>query len=189
MRLKLTDFVKYERGLPLDMDQVKKLVTRKGLRYKTYDEIVKQRMTLKSLLPTTESGVLILFEDHSHANRDIGHFCLLFRNKRTGVHFFDPLGLGLGTVARLTGNSAYLLNLFRGTHVTHNQTKFQSLAKDVQACGRHCAVRYNLASFTEREYADALTLGPLKYDDVVTLLTLEGDLVNWERLVIKRPAY
>ena len=188
-RLKLIDFVRYERSLPLGFDEVKALVSRPGLTYKTYDSIVRQRATLKSLLPKKNCGVLILFEDQHHTNRDIGHFCLLFKNARTGLHFFDPLGLGLGTVARLTGNSAYLLKLFRGNHVKQNNTKFQTLAKDVQACGRHCAVRYNLASFSEKEYADAISLGPLKYDDVVTLLTLERDLVKWEALLRRQPAF
>jgi hypothetical protein len=184
-RLKLTDFVKYERAQALEIKDVMALVHRPGLRHIEYDAIVRKRMTYKQLLPKSESGVLILFGDHKHRNSDIGHFCLLFRHPRSGVHFFDPLGLGLGTVGRLTGNSAYLLNLLRSapSHVKHNQTKFQTLAKDVQACGRHCAVRYNLASFSETEYISAMTFLNLKYDTVVTLLTLEQDLVNWEKLI------
>jgi hypothetical protein len=183
-RLKLTDFVKYERAQALEIKDVMALVHRPGLRHIEYDAIVRKRMTYKQLLPKSESGVLILFGDHKHRNSDIGHFCLLFRHPRSGVHFFDPLGLGLGTVGRLTGNSAYLLNLLRSAgHVKHNQTKFQTLAKDVQACGRHCAVRYNLASFSETEYISAMTFLNLKYDTVVTLLTLEQDLVNWEKLI------
>ena len=185
----LVDFVRYERAKPLGFDDLRPMVMRKGLRYMEYATVAKGAHSLKSLLPKTVSGVLILFTDKAKRNGKIGHFCLLFKHPRSGVHFFDPLGVGLLTVDRLTGNTDVLLRVLKAHHVQQNSTRFQKLQHDTQSCGRHCVTRYNLADFTPDEYRNALRIRSLSYDDVVTLLTLNRDLSSWSRLLPRRTQY
>ena len=64
--------------------EVLALAYRKGLRSIDYDDLAGK--SLKTLLPGEESGLLILFTDHSHPDSKVGHFCLLFKTKRTGIH-------------------------------------------------------------------------------------------------------
>ena len=93
---------------------------------------------------------------------------------------FDPLGLGLRAVDKLTHSSNTLFKLLSKAHVTQNTTKFQQLESDVQSCGRHCATRWNLCHFKPDEYRRALSLRTLSYDDTVTMLTISRDLTKWK---------
>lgn len=184
--MSLIEFVREERARPLDFDDLKPMVHRAGLRYMEYSAIDHRTHSLKSLLPKRECGVLILFTDTKKRNSNIGHFCLLFKHPRSGTHLFDPLGVGLLTVDRLTGNSDKLVRILKANHVQQNSTRFQKLQHDTQSCGRHCVVRYNLADFTPEEYRRALKLGKVPYDDVVTLLTLSNELTSWGKTLSKR---
>ena len=60
--MKLIDFVRYERAKPLGFDDLRPMAMRKGLRYMEYGAVASHR-SLKSLLPGSVSGVLILFTD------------------------------------------------------------------------------------------------------------------------------
>ena len=85
----LIDYIKYERSLPLAFDDLKPMVYRPGLRFIEYEHI-KKTDTLKSLLPRKTSGLVVLFDDkRNHAAARAGHYCLLFKHPRSGVHFFD----------------------------------------------------------------------------------------------------
>ena len=183
--MSLIKFVRAERARPLDFEDLKPMVHRAGLRYLKYSAIEASH-SLKSLLPKRECGILILFTDTKGHNSNIGHFCLLFKHPRSGTHLFDPLGVGLLTVDRLTGNSDKLVRILKANHVQQNSTKFQKLQHDTQSCGRHCVVRYNMADFTPAEYRRALKLGSTSYDDVVTLLTLSNELTSWGKHLPRR---
>ncbi len=182
----LLDFVRQFKSEPLGEDEVLAMVSRPGLRAVEYGRIANK--SLHQLLPKKVSGLLILFEDKIK-NRKVGHYCLLFRHPRSGVHFFDPLGLGLLTVDRITGNSFQLARVLQKHHVTENTTKFQKMQSDVQSCGRHCAVRYNLADFTPEEYRQAIGMRSLSYDDVVTMITLRDQLKDWSKLLPQQTPY
>ena len=57
--MKLEEFIKFERGMPLDVASVKRLVKRPNMRFIFYDAIGKK--TLGQLLPKRECGMMILF--------------------------------------------------------------------------------------------------------------------------------
>ena len=101
--MKLQHLIEIEQQKPLEKDDVLKMSQRKNLRYLYYDDI-KSSDTLKKLLPEPDSGLLILFVTHNQ-NSEVGHFCLFFRNKRSGMHFFDSYGFGLKRVLDITGSS------------------------------------------------------------------------------------
>ena len=178
----LARFIRHERSLPLPWKRLKQMVFRKNLRYKTYDKI-RTTDTIRSLLPESESGLVVLFMDRKKRNSGVGHFVLLFRHPRSGIHFFDPLGVGLRKDAMLTGNDNRLLNILKHHSVEQNRIKYQEMAKDTQSCGRHVVMRYNAASLTPEEYMRLMTYRGIKRDDLVTLLTLPADLAHWFELV------
>ncbi len=167
----LRELIELERAKPLSADTVMKMSYRSGLVYLYYDAIGKK--TLKQLLPKEGSGVLILFVDHK-TSRKIGHFCLLFRHK--GIHFFDPLGLGLAVVTHRTGSRDKLLKLLKGHHAHINKHKFQRLDTDVNTCGRHCITRWNASHFTPKQYNQLMHYPGMQPDDIVVMMTLEKDI-------------
>ena len=181
MQMRLDEFLKFERGMPLDVAGVKRLVKRPNLRFIFYDDI--GRKTLEALLPKKECGMLILFRDTSGKNQGIGHFVLLFKHPTSGTHYFDHLGLGMRRDAELTGNDPDVIKrLIAGKGVVSNKHAFQKLAHDVQSCGRHVACRYNMAHFDEGAYRKFLSYKGIASDDLVTLLTLSNDLAHWEHV-------
>ena len=175
----LQDLIEKEQHVALDKDFVLKMSYRKNLKYLFYDDI-KSSDTLKTLLPTQNSGVLILFALHGSKSK-VGHFCLLFRNKRSGLHFFDSYGLGLLRIIDITGSDNKIVKMIKGHDIHINKHKFQVMEKGHQAvntCGRHCITRWNCAHFHPNEYEDIMYHPSLDPDSIVTLLTLEQDFTK-----------
>ena len=81
----LTELLEVEQQKALHKDIVMKLSYRPNLKYLYYDDL-KPSDTLKTLLPQKNSGVLILFVMHGTKSQ-VGHFCLLFRNEKSGLQF------------------------------------------------------------------------------------------------------
>jgi hypothetical protein len=171
----LDDFIQKEQQVPLDKDDVMKLIYRPGARYFYYNDI-RKTTTLKQLLPKRNSGCVILFVSK---NSEIGHFCLLFRHERSGLHFYDPYGFGLKKVIDLTGSDHKLQQLIRGKDIHINKHAFQKLKKGrvaINTCGRHIATRYNAAHMKPDEYEKFLYHRSMDPDEIVTMLTCEQDL-------------
>ena len=171
----LRDFIQKERQIPLGKDDVLAMIYRKNCRYFYYNDITKHT-TLSSLLPKENSGCVILFEKE---NEDMGHFCILFQNKRSGLHFFDPYGFGMKKVMDLTGSDHKLQQLIRGKDIHINKHAFQKLhngQEAVNTCGRHVACRFNCAHMKPDEYERFLHHRGMDPDDIVTMLTCEQDL-------------
>jgi hypothetical protein len=176
----LDDFIDQEQRIPLDKDDVLKLIYRPGVRYFYYNDIG-PRTTLKHLLPKPNSGCVILFVSEK---KEIGHFCLLFRHKRSGLHFFDPYGFGLKRVIDLTGSDHRLQQLIKGTDIKINKHAFQKMKKGrvaVNTCGRHVACRYNAAHMTSEEYERFLYHRSMDPDEIVTMLTCEQDISKLDK--------
>ena len=175
----LTELIDFEQQKPLDYKDVMAMSQRKNLRYLYYDDI-KPKDTLNKLLPEPDSGLLILFVGHGDHSK-IGHFCMFFRNKRSGLHFFDPYGFGLKKVLEITGSSKKLESLMAGHEVHINKHAYQKLHKGpiaVQTCGRHCITRWNASHLKANEYENLMHHPSLDPDTIVTLLTLEQNLVD-----------
>ena len=170
----LRQFIERERAKPLDKDDVMKMAYRPGLRYLYYDDIGNK--TLKQLLPEKNSGRLILFVDHSHPKRKIGHFCLLFQHERSGLTFFEQYGLGLRVVTHMTRSKKKLEVLLQHTDVHINKNKYQQRKQDVNTCGRHCITRWNCAQMKAGEYERFMHDPKLSTEEIVIMLTLEQDL-------------
>ena len=176
-KMKLQRLLELEQEKPLDKDNVMAMSQRKNLRYLYYDDL-KNRDTLHKLLPEPDSGLLILFVKQ---NSEVGHFCLFFRNKRSGMHFFDPYGFGLKKVLDITGSSHKIETLMIGHDVHINKHPYQKLHKGraaVNTCGRHCITRWNASHLKPDEYEDLMHHPSLDADEIVTMLTLEQDLVS-----------
>ncbi len=178
----LHHFIDAELRIPLDKKRVMSMSTRPGLSYMYYDDL-RQGATLKSMGLTGKGparGKLILFVKHNSQAR-IGHFCLLFRHPRSGVHFFDPYGLGLRKVLEVTHSSKLLEALLRGHDVHVNRHAFQQLTdgqRAINTCGRHCITRWNACHLTPREYESLMHHRALSADEIVTIMTIERDLKN-----------
>ena len=170
----LRKIVRLLRATPLDDTKVLEMAHRHGLKSINYETVAKTPIT--KLLPKPISGILVFFTDHSKPNKPIGHFCLLYRTPRTGVVFFDPLGNSLHDVLRITHNRSGLLKKLSQVEFSQNRIQYQKKSKDVQTCGRHCVCRWNAATLHAKEYSGLMHLPGMTADDIVTLLTLEGDL-------------
>ena len=170
----LRQLIEEERKKPMGPKDVLALAYRKGLRSMDYDDLAGK--SLKTLLPGEESGILILFTDHSHPDSPVGHFCLLFKTKRTGIIFFDPYGLGLQNVTRITKSRKNLQQLLQRVDFHNNKVKFQKLEDSVQTCGRWCVTRWNAAHLKPKEFERLMYDKRLRGDDIVVLMTMEQDL-------------
>lgn len=174
----LHEFIDKELLIPLDKDRVLAMSTRPGLGYLYYDDL-KKKTSLKQLLPKRNSGKLILFVKHDGS--EIGHFCLLFRHQRSGLHFFDPYGMGLRRVLEVTNSTTLLEQLLQGTEVHINKHAFQHMKdgkRAINTCGRHCITRWNACHLTPKEYESLMHHRALSPDEIVTLMTMERDLKN-----------
>ena len=170
----LKKVVRLLRAKALGDDEVLAMASRHGLKSMDYEKVA--RSNLSRILNKPTSGVLLFFTDHSKPNKPIGHFCLLYRTPQTGIVFFDPLGNSLHGVLRITHNKNGLLKKLAGVEISQNKVQYQQQSKEVQTCGRHCVTRWNAATLSAKEYAGLMHLPGLTPDDIVTLLTLEGDL-------------
>ena len=169
----LRDLMSAVESDPMDVEHVKKLSQRKGLKYLEYKDVVGK--SLKQLLPGRNSGLLILIMDN-RKNSNVGHFVLLMRHPRSGVSFFDPYGFGIHQLLRMTKNSPHLGNLLNASRAHDNRIAYQKRTHDIQTCGRHVITRWNAASLKAKEYSDLMHLPGFTADEIVTLLTLESDL-------------
>ena len=175
----LDELIKLEQQKPLHKDFVMKLSHRPNLKYLYYDDL-KPNDTLKTLLPQKNSGVLMLFVMHGKKS-EVGHFCLFFRHKRSGLHFFDSYGLGLRRVLQITGSASRLEKLIQGHDIHINKHKFQVMEKGyhaVNTCGRHCITRWNAAHLKPEEYENLMYHRALDPDEIVTLMTVEQDITD-----------
>ena len=174
--MKLQKFIEHERKLPLSRERIQKMVFRKNLRYKEYGDL-KHSDRLRQLLPEKISGLLILYDNAQ--NPDIGHYVLLYRTGGN-YHYFDPTGIGLRRMTRITGNNSVLVEILAGEDVSFNSVKYQKVRGDIQTCGRHVACRYNFCEFNKNDYHALMRYRGIPYDDLVTLLTLPNDLSHWK---------
>lgn len=172
----LRDLIKKERAISLTPDDVVAMSYRKGLRAMEYDKIT-SKMSLKQLLPTPVSGVLILFTDHSKPDKAIGHFALLFRSEH-GVFFFDPLGFGLSRILHKTRNDDALQRILGSVNYDDNTKAYQKIAEETQTCGRHCVTRYNCSHFNSKSYDMLMHHPSLDPDQIVVMLTMSRDLTK-----------
>ena len=171
----LKQLIEAERAKPMSVKDVMALSYRKGLRSVDYDDL--KGKTLKQILVGPESGVLVFFKDH-RPGRDVGHFCLLYQTKKTGIVFFDPLGLGLRNVTKVTQSKKYLQRMLEGREFHNSKVKYQKLDDSVQTCGRWCVTRWNAAHLKPKEFERLLFHGGIPGDDVVVLMTMERDLTK-----------
>ena len=171
----LEQLIEAERAKPMGVKEVMTLSYRKNLKPVDYDDIGGK--TLKQLLPKPESGILIFFKDH-RPGKDVGHFCLLYQTPRTGIVFFDPLGLGLRNVTEITKSRKHLQKLLQRHDFTNSRIKYQKLKDSVQTCGRWCATRWNAAHLNSKEFERLLFHRGMQGDDIVVLMTMERDLTK-----------
>ena len=182
--MKLKDFIKHERAVPLSMDRLKSFVFKRNLRFMEYTKVIKAH-SLSALLGRN-GGVVILWDS---PKGDIGHYTLLYAHKGA-VHYFDPLGFEMMKLASITGNNPQgLSRLLKGTDVITNRFKYQALSADTQSCGRHCCMRYNLKDFDNEQYKNIMSYSingrKMDMDDLVVLLTLSQDLSHWSATLAK----
>jgi len=170
----LKEFLEREKAKALGKKEVLAMSYKKGLRSMDYEDLAGKSLSM--LLPN-ESGILILFTDHSHPDKPVGHFCLLYK-ARNRIVFFDPLGLGLRNVTTITHSRKHLQKLLQGRDFHNNKVKYQSREDDVQSCGRHCVTRWNCSHLSPKKYQMLMHSKQLSPDDIVTLMTMDQDLTK-----------
>lgn len=109
-------------------------------------------------------AVMLLYE----TDENIGHWTCLIRHSSTELEFFDPYGL---KIDEELSQADYNRRLHDGKivpHLTHlieqsgytvksNTVRLQKTFKDVNTCGRHCALRVLLRDLPIKEYNKMFT--------------------------------
>ena len=173
----LRHFIQQEKQKTLTINEVLAMSKRKGLRAIEYDKL--HKVTLKTLLPSETSGVLILFMDKRNKNSNVGHYCLLFRSPQCGVVFFDAYGKGYQNIVELSRNKDKLHNLLKTTDAFINKKPYQA-RKHSETCGRHCVVRWDCSHLKPNEYAALMSDPKLSPDEIVILFTSDADLTKFK---------
>lgn len=142
-----------------------KSLTDKDIKYAIGNCIILKYSDLSKFLHINElfikKFVIILFE----TKFNYGHWCLLFKNTRNSIEFFDSYGLMpdsqlkyISSVFRKHNNMIYphltYLLLFCSNKIEYNNHIFQKSKNNIATCGRWVILRclfynYNIDEFYE----------------------------------------
>lgn len=125
-----------------------------------------------------EGRCIILFLTE---NEFTGHWLCLHKDE-DGIHYFDPYGksvdatkkwLSRTKLEQLNQDNPLLINLLKGSGepVYYNSFDFQDDRKDINTCGRHCAVRLLFKDLSLDEYLQMIEESKLKPDSFVSNIT------------------
>ena len=170
----LESYLRYERSIALDIDQLKRMVSRSNLRFVDFENF--KGSTLRELLHHSDGVVLLL----DHKGADIGHYVLIHKvNKH--VEYFDSYGLAPDRLASILmfdeKDTNRFLNIVKDTK-RHYQ-RLQQRRADINTCGRYAVMRYNVGFFSYNKFLAMLQHPHLHPDDVVTMLTMSTNLAHW----------
>ena len=171
----LESYLRYERAQALDIDQLKRMVSRSGLRF--VDWVNFRGHTLHQLLQNSTGAVLLL----DHKGADVGHY-VLFHKVGNHVEYFDSYGLApdrLVSILQFDDKDTHrYLNIVKDTKKHYH--RLQERRADINTCGRYAVMRYNVGFFSYEQFVSMLHHGSLHPDDVVTMLTMSPDLAHWK---------
>tara|TARA_Y100001938_G_scaffold151068_1_gene245647 strand:- start:3054 stop:3593 length:540 start_codon:yes stop_codon:yes gene_type:complete len=100
----------------------------------------------------------------------VGHWVCLIK-QRDFIEFFDPYGYTFNQLANLLGLRK--TELFDNPQIVFNQHRFQKMRKNINDCGRHCAVRCRFANVSLKNYTKFIgNNNKMSADDLVTIMTM-----------------
>jgi hypothetical protein len=142
----------------------------------TYDELPDYE-TLDQLLGPYGACILLYMTD-----LNFGHWTAIIKINNRSVEFFDPYGYFPDTelqfipndikhethqderhVAKLLFESPYELSF--------NEHKYQKLKRNINTCGRHCAMRVLFKNMPLKEYNNMMYSTELTPDQLVSVVT------------------
>ena len=173
----LRHLIQKEKMKPLGAKDALAMSHRTGLRTMEYDSV--KGKSLKQLLPTATSGVLLLLMDKRKPQSKVGHWILFFRSPECGVVLFEPYGLGLRSILKVSKNPNLLQKIMSESDVHVNKQEYQK-RDHAETCARHCVTRWNAAHLKPKDYAALMHDPRLSPDDVVIMLTLSQDLTQFK---------
>jgi hypothetical protein len=125
------------------------------------------------------NGICILLYQ---TRKGYGHWCAVIKRHNL-IEFFDPIGIKPDdellkvprNMRQILGQSqphlSYLL-LSSPYDIEYNNYKFQKNKKDVNTCGRHCAMRCLFKEYDIDEYHEMIkNIKGLTPDELVTILS------------------
>jgi len=144
----------------------------------TYPQITKYN-NIDDLFGDKDS-ITILYMTHEN----YGHWCCLNKINDNLIEWFDPYGvfpdheqllISPEIRTKMNQDLPYLSKLLKNSkyQLSYNQYKFQEWKKDVNTCGRHCAIRILFRKIPLDKYKKIFD----KYkqygnpDEIVTILT------------------
>ena len=107
----------------------------------------------------------------THKQNGVNHWVGLIKNGKKFV-YFDPLGLSLAQLYRITMERPTLEEVFKGHHVEMSTTGVQRFAENVRDCTMHVAVRFCFPKWTNAKYYKFIKSSRISTDDTVTMMTL-----------------
>ena len=170
----LESYLRYERGLALEIAELKRMVSRSNLRFVDFEYF--KGSTLRELMHH-HNGVVLLLD---HKGADIGHYVLIHKVGKH-VEYFDSYGLAPDRLASILmfneKDTHRFLNIVKDTK--KHYVRLQARREDINTCGRYAVMRYNVGFFSFERFVAMLHHPHLHPDDVVTMLTMSTNLAHW----------
>jgi len=129
--------------------------------------------------------IMLLYEINSE---DSGHWVTIIKHNNNTIEFFDPYAMKPDEELKYSpyyyrthkGNEiphlTYLLEQ-SGLKIIYNKCKLQKFLKDVNTCGRHCAIRAKFKDLSLSEYCKMMKDNKYYDPDLwVTALTITYSL-------------
>jgi hypothetical protein len=122
--------------------------------------------------------IMLLYE----MEENVGHWVLLSKLDKDTLLFFDPYGLNVDEELAV---AKYNSRIHKGQivpHLTHllqnstynvevNTTRYQKVLKDINTCGRHCAIRALFSDLDPEQYKQ-LMMNNRHYDPDIWVTAL-----------------
>lgn len=152
---------------PLAFSDLKRMLgkdanTTNFLMYDQLDKISPQELFGKP------ASIILIHKRNDNSN--IGHFFAIL-NHGSELEHFDPYGLDLKNLYRLTGQPPILNKFYHNRKVKYNKYKLQQFANDIDTCGRWCVARIKLRNKSLATFNNFMKQPIHSGDEKVALLT------------------
>ena len=161
------------KNIPLAFDELRTIVgDRANVGFKDHERL-KPNMTPAEVVGKHDAVAIMvhILNAKTHKQNGVNHWVGLIKHGSKYM-YFDPLGLSLTQLYRITHEPHTLESIFKGHHVEMSTTGVQRYAENVRDCTMHVAVRFCFPKWTNKKYYKFLKSSRLSTDDTVTTMTL-----------------
>ena len=161
------------KNIPMAFDELRKIVGhRANVGFKDHATL-RPNMTPAAVVGKHDAVAIMvhILNAKTHKQNGVNHWVSLIKHGSKYM-YFDPLGLPLTQLYRITHSAPVLQSIFKGHHVEMSTTPVQRFAENVRDCTMHVACRCCFPKWSNKKYYKFLKSSRLSTDDTVTTMTL-----------------